>query len=122
MKKITSSLTLLVFLVFSFNYAYAKDAELVSTGLTVAFSAWGKSSFKGERNVGEASDKYFLSSTNLTGDYAATDREFVNQISDFDSQARIEIPANIELQTINLLAFNVKLTSNFRLAHRNCPS
>ncbi len=120
-------------LTFIFSLAANAGDKLLSQGtLNGAFSSWGKSSLQGDWKIVEengnsyielgdnfkAKDgpdvKIFLSpisAEDVTGDNATQGSLFVVQISSFEGENRIKIPAGTNIQDYKTLIFHCEAYS-----------
>ena len=132
MKKTSLLITILLSTLFSVAHTFAENNTLASGSLQSAFSSWGKASLQGDWKIVKEGNalfielddnfkakdgpdvKIFLSPTNassITGKNATEGSVFIQQISDFEGNKRIQIPANVDLNQYQSLVFHCEAYS-----------
>ena len=127
MKKLLMTVSLLTAVLGAPQSAFAMDQELASGQLSADFSSWGKPSVEGDWRIVKEGNKAFIElsenfrakkgpdvriflsptpASQVTGNNAVDGSVFVKLINDFDGEARIEIPAGVDLDQYESLVFH----------------
>jgi len=127
MKRFIFAFSLCLTLLGSMQSTFAADAVITSGKLTADFSSWGKPSVEGDWKIVRSEGKQFIEladnfkakkgpdvkiflspepTSTLTGKNAAKGSVFIKLINDFEGNARIEIPANVDISQYKSLVFH----------------